>query len=85
MITEEDLKKELLRYEKMDTLEPLFNVLVAADKWGHTQVYNYEQLRKEYNHLIDVIEHYLNEIRRLDNQLEACMETIDELIDKLHG
>lgn len=85
MITKEDIRKEFLHYKKLDTLEPLFDILVATDRFGYTHVYSYEQFRLEYNLLVDAIGHYLEEIRQLDNQLEECMAANDRLINELYG
>lgn len=85
MIAREDIRKQLLDYRKLDTLEPLFDRLVATDDNGYTRVYSYEQLRKEYNRLVDDIGHFLGEIYRIDRELEEYMEACQQISDELHG
>lgn len=80
MITKEDIRKERLNYKRISSLEPLFDVLIAVDEKGHTQSYTCEQLRNEYNWLIDDICHYLLKIYNLDQELEAYIEAYHELI-----
>lgn len=83
MITKEDIRKERLNYKRISSLEPLFDVWISVDEKGHTKSYTCEQLRNEYNRLIDDICHYLLKIYNLDQELEAYMEAYHELVDQL--
>lgn len=83
MITKEDIRKERLNYKRISYLELLFDDIVIVDEKGHTKSYTCEQLRKEYNRLIDDICHYLLKIYDLDQELEAYIEAYHELAEQL--
>lgn len=83
MITKEDIRKERLNYKRISYLEPLFDDMIAVDEKGHTKSYTCEQLRNEYNRLIDDICHYLLKIYDLDQELEAYIEAYHELVEQL--
>lgn len=77
--------KERLNYKRISYLEPLFDDMIAVDEKGHTKSYTCEQLRNEYNRLIDDICHYLLNIYDLDQELEAYIEAYHELVEQLES
>ena len=85
MITREDIMAEMEKYKKMDTLEPLFDSIIAYDSGHATRVYSYEELRNEYNNLIYDIRHLLWKIHSLSQEAEEYAAAYEQLADKLFG
>ena len=85
MITREEIMAELKKYKKLDTLEPLFDSITAYDSDHVTRVYSYEELRNEYNDLIDDIQHLLWKINSLSQEAEEYASAYEQLADKLFG
>lgn len=85
MITKEDICKELSAYKKLDTLEPLLDGIAATDCNGSTKTYSYEQLREEYNSLIDDIGHLLQKVYELDLEAEKYAAAYQQLSDTFLG
>ena len=85
MIKKEDILKELSSYQKLYSLEPLWDDVITVDINGFSKSYSYEELCLEYNRLIDNIEHLLWKIHELDCEVESYNSALQQISDAFYG